>query len=79
MQNRPRIFSGMQPTGGLHLGNYLGALKNWVALARHRRLRGDLLHRRRPRGHRRIRRREMPERSFETALTYLAAGLDPER
>ncbi|WP_417490123.1 tryptophan--tRNA ligase [Maricaulis sp.] len=27
-----RIFSGMQPTGQLHLGNYLGALKNWVAL-----------------------------------------------
>lgn len=27
-----RIFSGMQPTGSLHLGNYLGALKNWVAL-----------------------------------------------
>ena len=27
-----RIFSGMQPTGRLHLGNYLGALKNWVAL-----------------------------------------------
>jgi tryptophanyl-tRNA synthetase len=27
-----RIFSGMQPTGNLHLGNYLGALKNWVAL-----------------------------------------------
>ena len=27
-----RIFSGMQPTSQLHLGNYLGALKNWVAL-----------------------------------------------
>ena len=27
-----RIFSGMQPTGSLHLGNYLGALKNWVKL-----------------------------------------------
>lgn len=27
-----RVLSGMQPTGGLHLGNYLGALKNWVAL-----------------------------------------------
>lgn len=27
-----RIFSGMQPTRQLHLGNYLGALKNWVAL-----------------------------------------------
>lgn len=28
----PRILSGMQPTGNLHLGNYLGALKNWVKL-----------------------------------------------
>ena len=27
-----RIFSGMQPTGNLHLGNYLGAIRNWVAL-----------------------------------------------
>jgi tRNA synthetases class I (W and Y) len=27
-----RILSGMQPTNRLHLGNYLGALKNWVAL-----------------------------------------------
>jgi tryptophanyl-tRNA synthetase len=27
-----RIFSGMQPTRQLHLGNYLGALRNWVAL-----------------------------------------------
>lgn len=29
---RERIFSGAQPTGQLHIGNYLGALKNWVAL-----------------------------------------------
>jgi tryptophanyl-tRNA synthetase len=29
---RPRVFSGMQPTGSLHLGNYLGALINWVAM-----------------------------------------------
>ena len=29
---KKRIFSGAQPTGQLHLGNYLGALKNWVAL-----------------------------------------------
>ena len=27
-----RIFSGVQPTGNLHLGNYLGAIKNWVEL-----------------------------------------------
>ena len=29
-----RIFSGMQPTSGLHIGNYYGALTNWVALAK---------------------------------------------
>ena len=29
---KKRIFSGAQPTGELHIGNYLGALKNWVAL-----------------------------------------------
>src|SRR5215472_12317503 len=27
-----RIFSGIQPTGNLHLGNYLGAIRNWVAM-----------------------------------------------
>jgi len=27
-----RIFSGVQPTGNLHLGNYLGAIRNWVDL-----------------------------------------------
>ena len=29
---KKRIFSGVQPTGNLHLGNYLGAIKNWVNL-----------------------------------------------
>lgn len=28
----PRVFSGMQPTGSLHLGNYLGAMVNWIAM-----------------------------------------------
>jgi tryptophanyl-tRNA synthetase len=27
-----RIFSGIQPSGELHIGNYLGAVKNWVQL-----------------------------------------------
>ena len=27
---QPRVFSGIQPTGNIHLGNYLGAVKNWV-------------------------------------------------
>ena len=30
----PKIFSGIQPSGELHIGNYLGAVKNWVALQR---------------------------------------------
>jgi tryptophanyl-tRNA synthetase len=27
---KPRVFSGIQPTGGTHIGNYLGAIRNWV-------------------------------------------------
>jgi tryptophanyl-tRNA synthetase len=75
----PRIFSGMQPTGELHIGNYLGALRNWVTLAQSGQfdpvfcvvdahaltIEYD--------------RSQMPGRIFDTALTYLAAGLDPER
>lgn len=30
--NRKRIVSGVQPTGSIHLGNYLGAIRNWVLL-----------------------------------------------
>lgn len=79
LENKERIFSGMQPTGGLHIGNYLGALKNWVALAESENY--DALFcvvdahavtvEYPP--------QEMPRRSFETALTYLAAGVDPRR
>ncbi len=32
MQTGERVFSGIQPSGNLHLGNYLGALKNWVGI-----------------------------------------------
>ncbi|CAN5246717.1 tryptophan--tRNA ligase [soil metagenome] len=32
MQTGQRVFSGIQPSGNLHLGNYLGALKNWVGI-----------------------------------------------
>ncbi|HLJ51319.1 MAG TPA: tryptophan--tRNA ligase [Bryobacteraceae bacterium] len=31
---KKRVFSGIQPTGNLHIGNYLGALKNWVVIQR---------------------------------------------
>ena len=30
--SRPRVLSGVQPTGALHLGNWLGAIRNWVDL-----------------------------------------------
>ena len=30
--HQTRVFSGIQPTGNLHLGNYLGAVRNWVKL-----------------------------------------------
>ena len=30
--DKKRIFSGVQPSGNLHIGNYLGAIKNWVEL-----------------------------------------------
>ncbi|ONM06942.1 hypothetical protein ZEAMMB73_Zm00001d033191 [Zea mays] len=32
---KKRVVSGVQPTGSVHLGNYLGAIKNWVALQAH--------------------------------------------
>ena len=32
LTSRPRVLSGMRPTGKLHLGNYMGALANWVKL-----------------------------------------------
>ncbi|MCB9798872.1 tryptophan--tRNA ligase [Candidatus Nomurabacteria bacterium] len=32
MAKKPILFSGLQPTGDLHIGNYLGAVKNWVQL-----------------------------------------------
>jgi tryptophanyl-tRNA synthetase len=31
-EHKPRVLSGVQPTGNLHLGNYLGAIRNFVAL-----------------------------------------------
>ena len=32
MSNKKRILSGVQPTGDLHIGNWLGAINNWVTL-----------------------------------------------
>lgn len=32
MADRKRVFSGVQPTGNLHIGNYIGAFRNWIAM-----------------------------------------------
>ncbi len=74
---KKRIFSGMQPSGEAHLGNYLGALKRWVDLQDgyeciwcivddHAITSGSDP-------------KEMPEQVFDLAVSYLAVGLDPER
>src|SRR6202163_5081535 len=77
VSSRPRVLSGIQPDFGLHLGNYLGALRNWArdqdrfenyfcivdlhALTQH----------------------PDPERlrslTMELAAMYIACGLDPDR
>ncbi len=75
---RDRVLSGMRPTGRLHLGNYLGALKNWVSLqeeyqcfyfiADWHALTTEYADT-----------SEMEEWSIEIVLDWLAAGLDPQR
>ncbi len=32
---KPRVFSGIQPTGDIHIGNYLGAIRHWITLQEH--------------------------------------------
>lgn len=76
---KPRIFSGMQPSGELHIGNWLGALRQWVKLAHDdtydavycvvdaHAITIDFDP------------KQLRERIFEAAIGYLAAGVDPER
>jgi len=76
--SKGRILSGMRPTGKLHLGNYVGALRNWVNLqddyecyffiADWHALTTDYADT-----------RMVKQNSLEVILDYLAAGLDPER
>ena len=74
---KKRIFSGAQPTGELHIGNYLGALKNWVALQDDYEafycivnLHAITL----PQDPAKLR-----QKTLDLARIYLAAGVDPER
>jgi tryptophanyl-tRNA synthetase len=70
------VFSGVQPSGDLHLGNYLGAFKNWVTAQHENKayfcvvdLHALTLE---------IDPDELRRRTLETAVMLLAVGLDPE-
>jgi tryptophanyl-tRNA synthetase len=75
---RKRVLSGMRPTGKLHLGNYVGALDNWVRMQDEyecffvivdwHALTTDYADTSR-----------VKDNSIEVALDWLAAGLDPEK
>jgi tryptophanyl-tRNA synthetase len=77
---RPRVLSGMRPTGKLHLGNYMGALANWVTLqdsglyecyffiADVHALTTDYADT-----------SKIAPNTLEVALDFLAAGLDPKQ
>jgi tryptophanyl-tRNA synthetase len=72
-----RIFSGIQPTGNLHLGNYLGAIRNWVALQKDYECIFcivDLHALTLPQDP-----AELRSSTREVTAAYIAAGIDPER
>ena len=73
---RPRVLSGVQPTGSLHLGNWLGAIRNWVGLqASHDTFFCvvDLHAITVPHDPQRL-----AEDTLSTAALYLACGIDPD-
>src|SRR5689334_12743236 len=72
-----RIFSGIQPTGNLHLGNYLRAIRNWVALQHDYECIFcivDLHALTQPQNP-----DELRQATREVTAAYIAAGIDPER
>ncbi|MFN9620705.1 MAG: tryptophan--tRNA ligase [Synechococcaceae cyanobacterium] len=74
---RPRVLSGVQPTGALHLGNWLGAIRNWVALQESHDTFFcvvDLHAITVPHDPARL-----AEDTLSTAALYLACGIDPQR
>lgn len=79
MAKRPRILSGMQPSGELHLGNYLGALRQWSKMVQSEEYDAlfcvvDAHAITVP-----YEAKELPDKVFDAVVSYLAGGLDPER
>jgi tryptophanyl-tRNA synthetase len=75
--SKPRILSGIQPTGNLHLGNYLGAIRNWVELQKDYEcflFMADLHAITVPHDP-----AALAENTIKVAATYIACGIDPEQ
>ena len=78
MAEKRRVLSGMRPTGKLHLGNYLGALDNWVRLQDEYRCFFFIADwHALTTGY--AESKEIPGNLMEMAADWLGAGLDPER
>jgi len=73
----PRVFSGMQPSGEAHLGNYLGALRQWAEMQDDYECLFCIVDEHAVMGDGDP--ADLPERIFEMAVSFLASGLDPER
>jgi tryptophanyl-tRNA synthetase len=77
MVNKKIIFSGVQPSGKLHLGNYLGAIKNWVELQDKYKCLFCVVDyhaitvKQDP--------KELKKKIIEIAKIYLASGIDPKK
>ena len=77
MPDRKRAFSGIQPSGELHIGNYLGAVRNWVDMQDDHEMficvvdLHAITQDFEP--------EDMPQRVFDMAMTLMAAGIDPDR
>lgn len=75
--NKPTVFSGVQPSGVLHLGNYLGALEQWVKMQDQYNCIFCVVDyhaitvKQEP--------KELSRRILDVARTYLAAGINPEK
>ncbi len=76
-ERKPRVFSGIQPSGSLHLGNYLGAICNWVRMQDTHEcvycvvdLHAITV---------RQERTELKRSTLDLANLFLAAGVDPKR
>lgn len=74
---KPRVFSGIRPTGRLHIGNYLGAIKTWLKLQEE----ADCIFAvvdyhgiTTP-----FDPKEIEKEKYEVVLDYLAAGIDPKK